>query len=165
MRSRSRGMAILLCAGTLTVVSSSGQAKLPLEPVIVVAERAEIERGLQHFGVPFETTFVAALDDARRARGDLARFIRADLKTADRIRKAKLRRVLQAERAHVWHCGGFERGDSRYLLCSFVRHRDGDAQLSRPRFPETSGGVTDVGRCIFSLEAGRIVTLGWSTEA
>ena len=130
----------------------------------MVEERAEIERGLQRFGVPFEGTFAASLEDARRVRADLARFVRADLKTADRKRAAKLRRILSSAGAYVWHCAGFERGGSRYLLCSFVRYRDGNDQLTQPRFPEIHDGGTDVGRSVFSLKAGQIVTLSWNAD-
>lgn len=135
------------------------------EPVIVVQDRAEIVRGLQEHGVPFEATFVATLDDARKARADLRRFVRAELKRADRRDATKLRQILLKERAYVWHCGGFERSGSRNLHCTFVRYRDGDESLRQPRFPAISNGGTDVGRCNYSLEAGQLVTIAWNPEA
>jgi hypothetical protein len=140
------------------------QAKVPLELVIVVTDAAEIERRLQEFGVPFEGTFTAAVDDARRARRDLARFVRAELKTADRRRAVRLRRILANERSYLWHCAGFERSGSRYLHCSFVRYSEGDHQLREPRFPQIDDGGTDVCRCVFSPKTGQIATLAWNGE-
>jgi hypothetical protein len=130
------------------------------EPVIVIEEAAEIEKALRANGIPFEATFAAALDDARRARRDLGRYIRAELKRADKQRAKKLREILAAERTYLWHCGGFERSGARYLHCSFAPSRAGDEALRAPRFPEGREGQASTNRCTFSLQSGQIVTLG-----
>jgi hypothetical protein len=132
-----------------------------LEPVLVT-DPAEIEKGLRAHGVPFERTFVASLEDARRARRDLRRFVGSLLKTASRQDARQLRQILRTEGAYIWHCGGFERSGSRYLHCSFVRFRSED--LRAPRFPVIYDGGADVARCNFSLRAGQIVTIAWNAD-
>ena len=134
------------------------------EPVIVVEDRGEIVSRLQGQGVPYEDTFVATIEDARRARADLRRFVRAELKRANRHDAAKLRQILLKERLYLWHCGGFERSGGRYLHCSFVNSRESGDQLRQPRFPVISDGGTDVGRCTYSLKSGQIVTIGWNSD-
>jgi len=105
------------------------------------------------------------MDDARRARRDLGRFVRAEMKRSDARRTEHLRQILRTEHAYVWHCAGFERKGSRFLHCSFVRHHDGDDHLRQPRFPQIFDGGTDVSQCNFSLKLGQIVSIGWNGEA
>jgi hypothetical protein len=133
--------------------------------VIVVQDAGEIERGLRWHGLPFDGTFLASMDDARRARRDLGRFVRAEMKRSDARRTEHLRQILRTEHAYVWHCAGFERKGSRFLHCSFVRYHDGDDHLRQPRFPQIFDGGTDVSQCNFSLKLGQIVSIGWNGEA
>jgi hypothetical protein len=149
-------LSVLLCVAA----PAAAEAKEKPEPVIVIQDRAEMVRGLQRDGVPFESTFVADIEDARKARGDLRRFVREEVKRSDKPRAGRLRKLLQAERALLWHCAGFERGGGRYLHCSLVR---GVEALRQPRFPEMSGA--DAGHCKFGLEAGRIITVTWNGES
>jgi hypothetical protein len=142
-----------------------GVAGEKFEPVLVVQDAAAIESRLQTYGVPFEATFVASLNDARRARRDLRRFVRTEIKRVHREDRRHLRRILSLERDYIWHCGGFERSGGRYLHCSFVRQGVGDEHLKRPVFPAISDGGTDVGRCVFSIKTGQIVTIAWNNEA
>jgi hypothetical protein len=153
---------VAVCAGSVVGIAAAAGR---FEPVIVVSDAKEVASRLHSEGVPFDGTFTASLEDARRARRDLSRFVRLQMKSADSRRAEQLRQILLKERAYVWHCGGFERQGSRFLHCSFVRYHDGDSHLRQPRFPVIFDGGTDVGRCQFSLTAGRLVRIEWNGEA
>jgi hypothetical protein len=150
-------------AAVLFGLPESGIADRRFEPVIVVEDATEIGRELGGLGVPFDRTFVASLNDARRARRDLGRFVRAEMKRSNPARTQRLRQILLTEPAYVWHCGGFERLGSRFLHCSFVRYSQGHDHLRTAHFPEIADGGTDVARCNFSLKADQIVTLQWNS--
>jgi hypothetical protein len=143
------------------VLVTAGVAPQAQRPVVIVEDALEIRRVV---GAPIDRAFTPTQAEAEAPRRELPHHLvveRAHEKGRDR--RERLQKIYENRARYVWHCGGYEKDDERFLYCTFVSI--GLEIVERKTFPVIDDGGIGVCNLTFRLKTGKIVRLDWNGEA